>query len=160
MNTKIGSLNEFKPIIYNDKSKKYIISWGLKNVGDENYQWNYEIVKNKPSLNDIKNIINTAINKQTRYCIENKFRWNNMAIGLTIENQIDYKLLFDTTILLNGSNLPEKAKFKANNETIYYSFETVEDMKDFMIALNNHIRACLNAGYKAKDAINYDDYIL
>ena len=160
MNTINGSLSKFKPLAYNDKSKKYIVSWGLKNIGGDNYKWNYEIFKFKPSLDTIQKTIFDYINKQTKYCIENKFRWNDMSINLSIENQIDYKLLLDTTILLDGSNLPEKVKFKVNNENIYYSFETIEDMKDFIITMNNHIRACLEIGNKAKEAINLNDYIL
>ena len=160
MNKANGYKNQFKPLVYNDKSKKYIVSWGLKNIGGNNYQWNYEILDNKPSLDTIKDIINGYINQQTRNCIENKFRWNGMSIKLSIENQIDYKLLLDTTILLDGSNLPEKVKFKINGENIYYTFETMEDMKDFIIAMNNHIRECLEVGNKAKEEINYNDYIL
>ena len=160
MNTTNGYINQFKPLIYNDKSNKYIVSWGLENIGGNNYKWNYEIFNTKPSIADIKKTITNYINSRTRYCIENKFRWNDMSIDLTIENQIDYKLLFDTTSLLEGSNLPEKVKFKINGEFIYYTFETIDDMKDFIIAMNNHIRACLEVGNKAKEEINYDDYVL
>lgn len=160
MNKITGYKNQFKPLVYNDKSNKYIVSWGLKNIGGNNYQWYYEIFNSKPSLTTIKNVITKSINQQTKNCIENKFRWNGMSISLSIENQIDYKLLFDTTTLLDGSNLPEKVKFKINGENIYYTFETIEDMKDFIIAMNNHIRECLEVGNKAKEEINYNDYIL
>ena len=160
MNISTGSLNNFKPFTYNEKTKKYIISWGLKNIGNNNYQWYYEIFNNKPSLDIIKNTILTNINNQIKNCIINKFRWNNMLIKLTIEDQINYKLLFDTTVLLNGSNLPEKVKFKSNNENIYYEFETIDDMKDFIISMNNHIRKCLETGNKIKDEIHFEDYVL
>ena len=43
MNTTNGYINQFKPLIYNDKSNKYIVSWGLENIGGNNYKWNYEI---------------------------------------------------------------------------------------------------------------------
>ncbi len=160
MNITNGYKNQFKPLIYNDKSNKYIVSWGLKNIGGDNYQWYYEIFNTKPSLDTIKKMITKYINQQTKYCIENKFRWNDMLINLSLEHQIDYKLLFDTTCLLDGSNLPEKVKFKINNENIYYEFETIDDMKDFIISMNNHIRKCLEVGNEAKDEINYNDYIL
>ena len=160
MNKITGYKNQFKPLVYNDKSNKYIVSWGLKNIGGDNYQWNYEVLNNKPSLNTIKNVITKYINQQTKNCIENRFRWNNMSIKLSLENQIDYKLLFDTTLLLDGSNLPEKVKFKINGENIYYIFETIDDMKDFIIVMNNHIRKCLEVGNKMKEEINYNDYIL
>ena len=39
MNTTNGNINEFKPLKYNDKTNKYIVSWGLKNIGGDNYEW-------------------------------------------------------------------------------------------------------------------------
>lgn len=160
MNTTNGNINEFKPLKYNDKTNKYIVSWGLKNIGGDNYTWNYEIFNKKPSISIIKKTIVNYINSLTKSCIENRFKWNGMSINLTIENQIDYKLLFDTTSLLDGSNLPEKVKFKIDGENIYYTFETIDDMKDFIIAMNNHIRMCLETGNNMKEEINYEDYTL
>jgi hypothetical protein len=160
MNTTIGNINDFKPISYNSKTKKYIVSWGLINVGGDNYQWNYKIFNSKPSINVIKDTINSSINQNTKQYIENNFKWNGMSIYLSIENQIDYKLLLDTTILLEGTNLPEEVKFKVNGENIYYSFETIDDMKDFIIAMNNHIRRYIAEGNKAKDEVNYDEYVI
>lgn len=160
MNTTIGNIKDFKPISYNEKTKKYIVSWGLKNIGGDNYQWDYYLFNYKPSINDIKNIINNSINEKTKQYITNKFEWNGMSIYLSLENQIDYKLLLDTTLLLDGANLPEKVKFKVNGENFYYSFETIDDMKDFIIAMNNHIRKHINNGNNSKDEINYDDYII
>ena len=160
MNTTTGNLTQYKPITYNEKTKKYIVSWGLRNVGGENYQWNYKLFNSKPSLNVIKETINSAINEKTKSYIMNNFRWNGMSIYLSIENQIDYTLLFNTTLLMDGSNLPEQIKFKVNGENIYYSFETIDDMKDFIIAMNNHIRTYIANGNKAKEEINYDEYQL
>jgi len=160
MNTTTGNLTQYKPITYNEKTKKYIVSWGLRNIGGENYQWNYKLFNSKPSLNVIKETINSAINEKTKSYIMNNFRWNGMSIYLSIENQIDYTLLFNTTLLMDGSNLPEQIKFKVNGENIYYSFETIDDMKDFIIAMNNHIRTYIANGNKAKEEINYDEYQL
>ena len=158
MNKTSGFLSEFKPIKYNEKTKKYIVSWGLRNINGNNYEWEYVIFNYKPSLDEIKKTINSSINLKTKNDIENNFVWNNLSINLSIENQIDYSLLLNTTIFQNGSNLPEKVKFKVNNENTYYEFETIEDMKDFVIAMNNHIRKYLQIGYGLKDNINWEDY--
>ena len=151
-----GSLNKYKLI--NKVNDKYILCWNLKKIGNNIYNWNYEILNNKPTIKEVKNIIESFYNNIIKNNIQNKFKWNGMNITLTIENQIDYKLLFDTTILLNGTNLPEKIKFKINNESIYYSFETLDDFKDFIICMNNHIRNELSNGYKIKESIDYEEY--
>lgn len=153
----VGKLSQYKPLKYTNNN--YIVSWGLSSHGSDLYSWNYEKLQYKPSINDIKKIINNYYNNIIKNNIENNFIWNNMNIKLTLENQINYKLLFDTTMLLNGSNLPEKVKFKVGNENIYYSFEDIDDMKDFIIAMNEHIRIYLNKGYDLKDSVNYNDYI-
>lgn len=156
MNIQTGKLNDFKPINY--INNKYVISWGLEQLDENSYKWKYFIMNKKPTLVDIKNEINSYVNEKTRKAIETQFYWNDMNIKLTLENQIDYKLLFDTTMLQDGSNLPEKLKFKVKNENIYYEIESIEEFKDFIIKMNNHIRYCIQVGYNIKESINYEEY--
>ena len=153
---KTGKLKDYKPIKYINNN--YILSWGLTKHGGDLYTWNYTILPLKPSIEEVKNIINSYYNKITKNNIEKNFKWNEMNISLSLENQIDYKLLYDTTVLLKGTNLPEKVKFKIGKENIYYSFETIEDMKEFIIAMNEHIRKYLNKGYEMKESVNYEEY--
>ena len=160
MNINIGKLSQFKTINY--VNNKYVISWGLEKTNDnpenDTYKWNYFILDHKPEIPEIKSIINDYINQNVKSSIENNFYWNRMRIKLSIENQIDYKLLFDTTILQDGANLPEKLKFKINGENIYYEIETIEEFKNFIISMNNHIRNCVKIGYNIKESINYEEY--
>ena len=152
----VGKLNEYKLIKF--VNNQYILSWGLTKNGADLYTWNYITLSLKPSITDIKNIINGYYNNITKNNIENNFKWNGMNISLTLENQIDYKLLYDTTIILKGSNLPEKVKFKIGKDNIYYSFEDIDEIKDFIVSMNNHIRKYLNIGYNIKDSIDWNEY--
>ena len=153
----VGKLEQYKAVKHiNDK---YIICWGLTHHGKDIYSWNYASLTYKPSIDKIKDIINSYYNELTKTNIENNFKWNGMNIFLSIENQIDYKLLFDTTVLLNGKNLPEDVKFKIGKNNFYYTFEDIDDMKDLIVAMNNHIRKYLKEGYKLKESIDYEDYI-
>ena len=156
MNIKFGKLNEYKPIKF--INNKYVISWGLEKVNDDSYKWKYFVSNNKISKNEIKDIINAYVNSEVKKSIENKFEWNSMHIYLSLENQIDYKLLFDVTMLQNGKNLPETIKFKVNGENIFYEIESIEEFKDFIIKMNNHIRTCIKIGNNIKESINYVDY--
>lgn len=139
-------------------NNKYIINWGLINNNDSYGTWYYKVYKNKPSLVTIKNDIEEFINKNTSNKIINNFKWNGMKINLSKENQLNYKLLFDVTILQNGTNLPEKVKFEVNHKTIYYSFESIEELKSFIIGMNNHIRLNLINGWEEKQSIDYSQF--
>lgn len=162
MNINIGKLNEFKAINY--VNNKYIVNWGLSKVNnnpdDDTYKWYYFILTHKPSIVEIKDTINTYINEQIKKAITENFIWNGMKIKLSLENQIDYKLLFDTTMIQNGTNLPEKLKFKSNGETIYYEIDNIDEFKDFIIQMNNHIRNCVKIGYDMKESIHYEEYVI
>ncbi|MBO7645266.1 MAG: hypothetical protein J6S57_03115 [Alphaproteobacteria bacterium] len=88
--TENGKLNQYKLIKHVNNS--YIVSWGLTKYGNDLYSWNYKKLNLKPSIQDIKNIINEYYNNITKNNIENNFKWNGMNIYLSLENQIDYKL--------------------------------------------------------------------
>lgn len=156
MQITIGNINEYKPIKF--INNKYVINWGLNNVNNENGQWYYFITDKKPSVYEIKTVIESFINQETNNNIINHFKWNDMKIDLTLEDQMNYKLLFDISLLNDGSNLPEQVKFKINGKTVFYSFETLDDIKSFITEMYNHIRNCILQGNNLKESINYDDY--
>ena len=71
---------------------------------------------------------------------------------------IDYKLLFDATMLQDGKNLPEVLKFKINDENVYYEITSIDEFKDLILSINEHIRKSLKYGNDLKDSIEYYDY--
>ena len=156
MNFVTDKIDNYVPIKF--ANGKYIISWGLEKNKDGSYSWKYFFATKKPTPAEIKNILDAYINDNTKNSIINNFYWNGMHVYLSIENQIDYKLLFDITTLCGGENLPEKIKFNINGETIYYEFETLDEFTSFMIAMNKHIRTCLAKGNELKDSIDYTQY--
>jgi len=156
MNINIGKLSDYKPV--NFVNNKYVISWGLEKIDEDSYKWKYFLVDQKPTVYQVKDIINKYVNEEVKKSIETQFYWNSMNIKLSMENQIDYKLLFDVTMLQEGANLPEKLKFKVNGENIYYEIDSLEEFKDFIIAMNKHIRKCVQIGYNIKESINYEEY--
>ena len=141
-------------------NNKYIINWGLKNNNDFYGTWYYKIYNSRPSVITIKHDIEEFINANTKNKIINNFKWAGMNINLSSENQLNYKLLYDTTVLQNGKNLPEKVKFTIKDKDIYYSFETIDELKNFIIAMNNHIRLHLINGWEEKRSIDYSQFTL
>lgn len=152
-----GSFNAYKPISQT-KNGKCKISWELESINSGLYKWKSIIVDTKPSLASIKNLIEDSINEDIKNAIVNGFYWNDMHIYLTVEHQLDYKLLYDSTMILDGTNLPENARFEVNGKPFIYKFKTIDDLQDFILCMNEHIRKCINKGYERKEKIEYSDY--
>ena len=72
------------------------------------------------------------INKDTEYKIYNCFRWKGYSVHLDKENQMNYKNAFDLAIATDGKNLPVTFKFKKGKNTAYYTFDTIDELKDFV----------------------------
>lgn len=156
MNFVTDNIDKYTPI--KKVNGKYIVSWGLTKNNNDTYTWKYYITNRKPTPETIKEEINTYINENVKKSIINDFTWNGMKVYLSLENQIDYKLLFDITLLQDGTNLPEVIKLKQGKETVHYSIESVEEFKDFMLSMNRHIRECLKQGRELKESIDYSEY--
>ena len=147
-----GSFNKYIPLSQ-IKNGKYKISWELEEINSGMYKWKYTIVDSKPSLSFVKTLIEDSINNDIKNVIVNGFYWNDMHIYLTVEHQLDYKLLYDSTMILDGTNLPENARFEVNGKPIIYKFKSIDDLQDFILCMNEHIRKCINAGYERKEKI-------
>ena len=84
----------------------------------------------------------------------------------SIENRIYVFTIIFIPILLfsifatDGENLPVTFKFTRLGKTVYHTFDTVEELKKYYIDINKHITTCLESGWKRKDSINVDDYII
>jgi hypothetical protein len=88
------------------------------------------------------------------------FEWNGMKAWLTNENQFNYKALYDLTIQTNGSNLPLTVKFGTTDNSIYYEFKSVDELKDFYLSMIEHIQNSLKKGWEKKDSINWKNYVI
>ncbi len=116
------------------------------------------VIKSKLSANQIVNLIYNIIDEETKHSIINLFKWNGYSIYLSTENQMNYKNAFDVALATDGSNLPVTFKFNKSGKTNYYTFDSVEELKAFYLAVNKHITSCLKAGWNAKDRLDINDY--
>lgn len=116
------------------------------------------IIDGNSSTNLIVNEINKIIDEETAYNIINSCLWNGYNIYLSKENQMNYKNAFDLAMATDGENLPVTFKFKKGNASVYYTFDTVNELKDFYVAMSNHISNCLKAGWEEKDKFDRNDY--
>ena len=173
-----GRNDEYKPIIALSDGK-YLVNFDkvsqvieekiMKNsrlVGTGKYVptgfaiWKSLLFDYKPSVQKIQDVIFEMINDNVQTCIATGLEWNGYSIYLSLENQMNYKNAFDLAIATNGDSLPVTFKFTKNGKTEYYTFDTVEELKSFYMAVNNHINKCLENGWKEKDKFNPTDYII
>lgn len=114
----------------------------------------------KPSIEEIRQLINTYYNDQINAKILNGFVWNDIPIWLSMENQLNYKAAFDLAIQTNGENLPVTFKFGTDDEPVYYEFITISELQDFYTKAMGFIQDTLKEGWKTKDEVEYNLYKL
>lgn len=163
MNKVYGLLTEFA-FLRNERSR-FIVCYGKEPTGDGVHATWYEVYfYKKPhpyvSAEDIKHTIIADINAQTDEKILTGFIWEGKNVWLSSENQFNFKAAYDLAIQTQGQNLPLKFKLGENedNEPVYHTFNTVEELNDFYLSAIAFIQRCLNEGWELKDSIDFSVY--
>ena len=166
-----GKEKDYKPIVkVNDNN--YIISWNKemmeskdssstsskKLVGEHIYTWESFEFRHKPTPIEIKNFIYNKINSQVEYSIKNYFKWNGYSVKLSKENQADYKMFYDLAVQSEGKSLPVTLKFYKNDKPELYTFELLDEFRDFYTKMVAHINNCLKYGWERKELFHIEDY--
>lgn len=138
------------------KGGRYVKSDSLKSTGMCSYS--YIVYNSKPTVETIKNDINSLIDSFTTNKIINGFSWNGNKIYLSKENQMNYKANYDLALQSGGANLPIRIKTTKNGNTEYLIFFTIDELSEFYLAINKHINNALENGWAKKDNIDYSVY--
>ena len=77
---------------------------------------------------------------------------------LSQENQYNYKAAYDLAVQTEGKTLPVTFKFGTDEEPVYRTFETLEEIADFYTKTVAFIQGVLADGWKKKDAIDLSLY--
>lgn len=156
-----GKIENYKPISVIGNNL-YLICWDLKQYKSKDEgevgTWMEEVVRFKPSLEYIKNLILGWHNKQIDKKILSDFKWNDMPIWLSSENQFNYKAAYDLAVQTGGANLPVTFKFGTTDEPVYHTFTTLEDLNGFYLSAMKYITDTLAEGWREKDAIDWEQY--
>lgn len=161
MNKVCGNISDFS--ISREDESRYVISYDLQEAPNNLYTW-YEIYfykkqVEKPTFKMIKQAVYNDINSQTDYKILTGFTWNNIHVYLSIENQRNFSEAYHMA-QSSSSILPITFKLgeDENEEPVYYTFTTVEELTSFYTQAFAYINQCLNEGWQRKDAIDWEPY--
>ena len=156
-----GNVSDFQPVV--EDASRVVISYGLTELGDGKAEW-YEVVfykkQGRPSFDAAKKAIIADINARTDEKILNGYPFTPdgaeepIIVWLSKESQMDFSEAHRLQIV--------PVKFKLNetpdNQPIYHTFETFEELDRFYKGGVLYINQCLNAGWAEKDGIDWTPY--
>lgn len=143
--------------------RRTLVNYDRQTVDEVNSTWHeVSFSKNRgdlPNFEYLKKAILEDINKDTDYKILTGFTWNNIHVYLSMENQRNFSEAYHMA-QSNSSILPITFKLgeDENEEPVYYTFTTVEELTSFYTQAFAYINQCLNEGWQRKDAIDWEPY--
>ena len=135
-----------------------IFGYGIDDDGNGyNMRKNYD---HKPTKTELKEDITQLIDGITDSKILQGFRWNEVSVYLSTENQMNFKAAFDLNMQTGGLMLPVKFKLgeDAEGNAVYHTFENMDDFTDFYTSAVSYINQCLNEGWAEKDSLDMSSY--
>lgn len=140
--------------------KNYLLIYGYGTDEDGNgynFRKNYD---HKPTKTELKEDITQLIDGITDSKILQGFRWNEVSVYLSTENQMNFKAAFDLNMQTGGLMLPVKFKLGEDTEgnAVYHTFENMEDFTNFYTSAVSYINQCLNEGWAEKDSLDMSSY--
>ena len=140
-----------------DKRNVWKLRWDFQE-SEDGISFEEKTLPYKPSLDKIQEIIINWYNKQTDAAILNGFKWKDMMVWLSSENQFNYKAAYDLAVQTGGASLPVKFKFGTSEDPVYYTFTNINDLSDFYMSAMRYINQTLDQGWQQKDNINWKQY--
>ncbi len=148
-----------------EDESRIIIGYGLTQVpeSEDMYEWYevyvYKTQVNAISLEFIKEAILGDINSRTDQKILSGFVWNDVNVWLSAENQRNFSEAQRMASAIPAI-LPLTFKLgeDAEENPVYHTFETAEELNAFYTSAFAYINQCLNEGWQEKDSIDWSKY--
>lgn len=143
----------------NHRKGTHAVRWDRQEDGDNGYSYMEEDIDHKPTLDEVKDIVQGWIDSQTNIRIVSGFRWHGIDVWLSVENQRNFaeaqrKADADASILPITFKIGENA----SKEPIYHTFTEVAELDDFYDRAFAHINECLVEGWSRKDSMDWSEY--
>jgi len=137
---------------------KWRVRWDVQQRDDGSTDYMEVELAHKPSGEEIKNLVRTWYNEQADAAILSGFSYEDAPVWLSQENQYNYKAAYDLAVQTEGKTLPVTFKFGTDEEPVYRTFETLEEIANFYTQAVAYIQGVLADGWKKKDAIDLSLY--
>lgn len=131
---------------------KWLLYFGLYENGGSTYEYRHTFT-NKPTMDEVKQLVRDAIDAETRDKIVNRFEYDGIKVWLSDEKQRNYasmerndSLTYPLTVKLNE---------EADATPIYHTFQTREDFIAFSKAASTYIFKAISDGWKEKDNVDW-----
>ena len=128
-----------------------IYGYGTDGVSGWTYRERFEY---KPTLEEIKEIIIAQVNRNVEEKILCGLMWRDMPIWLSTENQFNYKAAYDLAVQTGGQSLPVKFKFGTDEQPVYHTFTTLDELQEFYMTSLAFVQQVLDEGWQEKDNLD------
>lgn len=139
----------------NPSTSKWLVLWDKAEEEDGSFVYKGGVLESTPTIDDIKDLINTEINNEVSEAITQGLVIDGHTVYLSLENQLNYKAAYDLAVHTEGKNLPVTFKFGVD---YYKSFSTIEELEAFYMTTRSHIDGAILKGWEKKKAIDYSQY--
>lgn len=131
---------------------KWLLYFGLYEKDGSTYEYRHTFT-NKPTMDEVKQLVRDAIDAETRDKIVNRFEYDGIKVWLSDEKQRNFasmerndSLAYPLTVKLND---------EADATPIYHTFQTREDFIKFSKAASTYIFKAISDGWKEKDNVDW-----
>lgn len=140
----------------------YLLIYGFGTDEDGTTYDNRKYYDHNPTIAEMRADIDALINASVDEKILSGFVWNGKPVWLSAENQMNFKSAYDITVQTDGATLPIKFKLgeDADGTPVYHTFTKIEPFGEFILKAFAHINNALNEGWKQKDSVDYDSFVL
>lgn len=138
-------------------SDKWMVSWNKKQKDQTTYSFLCETFDHKPTIQEIQDVVLNWYNSIIDTEIVTGFKWKDMSVWLSMENQFNYKTAYDIAVQSYGETLPT-FKFGTTDAPVYYIFTSLDELKDFYTQAMTFVQTKLAEGWRKKDSIDWEEY--
>lgn len=127
--------------------------FGKDEDNEMGYNWRTSF-DHQPTIEEVKETITAQISANTQKAIIEGYKWNGHLVWLSSENQANYTR--DYIMAKNGDlgTMPT-VKLGSDDAPVYYTFEDIEELTEFVMGMQQHIQNCLNASWTERKEIDW-----
>ena len=142
----------------NPRISKFVIRYDITPSASPAYTYYEQIFYHHPTDEEILATLTAHINRQTDTAILTGFTYEGIPVWLSTENQLNYRAAYDLAQLTSGQTLPVTFKLGTDENPVYHTFTTIDELTDFYTKMVAYIQTTLADGWQKKDSLDLNKY--